>query len=151
MALADPFNTPPFLRQARSSVASAARSEASMSFSFLQHIADFSDSDLARPAAAIASVNESPRRLPREAAWSCTLDLIARYTPLSCTPASSPLNWRTRMRIPILLALVGLALAACNANQAINPSGQADHCADDPTCNPYNPSSYAQNNIGIGR
>src|ERR1700722_8477800 len=75
MALADPFNTPPFLRQARSSVASAARSEASMLFSFLQHIADFSDSDLARPAAAIDSVNESPGRPAREAAWSCTLDL----------------------------------------------------------------------------
>jgi hypothetical protein len=55
------------------------------------------------------------------------------------------------MRIPIILAFVALVLSGCNANQAINPSGQADHCADDPTCNPYNPSSYAQNNVGIGR
>ena len=54
------------------------------------------------------------------------------------------------MRIPIILAFVALALSACNANQAINPSGQAGHCADDPTCNPYNPFSYAQNNVGIG-
>ena len=55
------------------------------------------------------------------------------------------------MRIPILLAFVALALAGCNANQAINPSGQANNCANDPSCNPYNPSSYAQNNVGIGR
>jgi hypothetical protein len=46
------------------------------------------------------------------------------------------------MRIPILLAFVALALSGCNANQAINPSGQADRCANDPSCNPYNPSSY---------
>ncbi len=55
------------------------------------------------------------------------------------------------MRIPILVALVALALAGCNANQAINPSGQANLCANDPTCNPNNPLSYAQNNVGIGR
>jgi hypothetical protein len=54
------------------------------------------------------------------------------------------------MRIPIILAFVALVLSGCNANQAINPSGQADHCANDPTCNPYNPSSYAQNTTGIG-
>jgi hypothetical protein len=55
------------------------------------------------------------------------------------------------MRIPILLAFVALALSGCNANQAINPSGGANLCANDPTCNPHNPSSYAQNNVGIGR
>ena len=55
------------------------------------------------------------------------------------------------MRIPILLACVALALAGCNANQAINPAGSAGRCANDPGCNPYNPSSYAQNNVGIGR
>ena len=54
------------------------------------------------------------------------------------------------MRIPIVLTFVALALAGCNANQAINP-GQANLCANDPSCNPYNPSSYAQNNVGIGR
>jgi hypothetical protein len=40
-------NTPPFLRQAQSQVASAARSEVSMQFAFLQQIAGFSDSGLA--------------------------------------------------------------------------------------------------------
>ncbi len=55
------------------------------------------------------------------------------------------------MRIPIVLILMAFALAGCNANQAINPSGQAILCAHDPTCNRYNPLSYAQNNVGIGR
>ena len=79
------------------------------------------------------------------------LNPTATCAKLSCAPASSPLNWRTRMRIPIILVFVALALAGCNANQAINPSGQANLCANDPSCNPYNPSSYAQNNVGIGR
>jgi hypothetical protein len=55
------------------------------------------------------------------------------------------------MRIPILLAFAAHALSGCNANQAINAAGQANVCANDPTCNPYSPSSYAQNNVGIGR
>ena len=55
------------------------------------------------------------------------------------------------MRIPILLAAVALVLCGCNANQPINPSGLAGRCANDAACNPYNPSSYAQNNTGIGR
>ena len=55
------------------------------------------------------------------------------------------------MRIPVILAVVALVLSGCNANQAINPSGLAGRCANDPSCNPYNPSSYAQNNVGIGR
>ena len=38
------------------------------------------------------------------------------------------------MRIPIILAFVALALAGCNANQAINPSGHANLCASDPSC-----------------
>jgi hypothetical protein len=79
------------------------------------------------------------------------LNLIAEHTKSLYAPASSPWNWRTRMRIPIILAFVALVLSGCNANQAINPSGQANRCANDPSCNPYNPSSYAQNNVGIGR
>ena len=55
------------------------------------------------------------------------------------------------MRISIILTFVTLALSGCNANQAINASGQAGPCGNDPSCNPYNPSSYAQNNVGIGR
>jgi hypothetical protein len=55
------------------------------------------------------------------------------------------------MRFHVILAVVALVLSGCNANQAVNLSGQADRCANDPGCNPYNPSSYAQNNVGIGR
>jgi hypothetical protein len=54
------------------------------------------------------------------------------------------------IRFRVILAVLALALSGCNANQPINPSGQAGHCANDPSCNPYNPSSYAQNNVGIG-
>ena len=54
------------------------------------------------------------------------------------------------MRIPLILA-VAAPLSGCNANQEVNLSGQADRCANDAACNPYNPSSYAQNNTGIGR
>jgi hypothetical protein len=45
------------------------------------------------------------------------------------------------MRFRVILAVVALVLSGCNANQAINPSGQAGLCANDPSCNPYNPSS----------
>jgi hypothetical protein len=45
-------------------------------------------------------------------------------------------------------AVAALVLTGCNANQAINPSGQAGRCANDASCDPYNPISYAQNNTG---
>jgi outer membrane biogenesis lipoprotein LolB len=70
-----------------------------------------------------------------------------------CTPTSSPLNWSTRMRFPIILAVAAFALAGCNANQAVNPSSQnasqvwAGH---DVETNPYDPTSYAQNQTGRG-
>ena len=44
--------------------------------------------------------------------------------------------------------VAALVLTGCNANQAINPSEQADRCANDAGCDPYNPISYAQNNTG---
>jgi hypothetical protein len=81
------------------------------------------------------------------------LNPIANCAKLSCAPASSPMNWRTRMRIPIILAVAALVLAGCNANQAVNPSSQppsqvfAGHYVD---YNPYDPISYAQNNTGRG-
>ena len=63
----------------------------------------------------------------------------------------APMRWEAPVRFRVILAVAAFALAGCNANQAINPSGQANLCANDPTCNPYDPSSYAQNNVGIGR
>jgi predicted small secreted protein len=44
----------------------------------------------------------------------------------------------------VILAVAAFALAGCNANQAINP------CGRDPDCNPYDPTSYAQNQTGRG-
>lgn len=63
----------------------------------------------------------------------------------------SPMSWKAAMRFRVILAVAAFALAGCNANQAINPSGLADRCPNDADCNPYNPVSYAQNNTGIGR
>jgi hypothetical protein len=84
------------------------------------------------------------------------LSLTAEYAKLSCAPASSPLNWRTRMRIiPIILAVAALVLSGCNANQEVNLSS---HRAAPgvvagpyfPDYNPYDPVSYAQNHTGWG-
>jgi hypothetical protein len=71
----------------------------------------------------------------------------------SCAPTSSPLKRRTQIRIPIILVVAALVLAGCNANQGVNPSSQepsqvfAGHYED---YNPYDPTSYAQNNTGRG-
>ena len=57
------------------------------------------------------------------------------------------------MRIPIILAVVALVLAGCNANQGVNPSSRtssqvwAGYYED---TNPYDPTSYAQNQTGRG-
>jgi hypothetical protein len=58
-----------------------------------------------------------------------------------------------RMRIPIILALAGLALAGCNANQSVNPSSRTASqvwAGQYEETNPYDPISYAQNNTGRG-
>jgi outer membrane biogenesis lipoprotein LolB len=57
------------------------------------------------------------------------------------------------MRIPIILAVVALALAGCNSNQAVNPSSQTGSqvwAGHEEETNPYDPTSYAQNNTGRG-
>ena len=52
------------------------------------------------------------------------------------------------MRIPIILAVVALALAGCNANQAVNPSSRTAPGVvagpDFPGYNAYDPTKYAQ-------
>ena len=60
----------------------------------------------------------------------------------SCALTKRTSHWRVSVVVAALL------LTGCNANQAINPSGQSGRCANDPSCHPYNPSSYAQNNTG---
>ena len=57
------------------------------------------------------------------------------------------------MRIRIILAHAALALAGCNANQGVNPSSQANSqvwAGRYEDINPYDPTSYAQNQTGRG-
>jgi hypothetical protein len=60
----------------------------------------------------------------------------------------APMSRKAPLRFCVSVVVAALLLTGCNANQAINPSGQSGRCANDPSCNPYNPSSYAQNNTG---
>jgi hypothetical protein len=53
-----------------------------------------------------------------------------------------------KMRIPIILAVAAFVLSGCNANKQVNLSS---YCAGAQDCNPYDPSSYAQNQTGRGR
>ena len=62
----------------------------------------------------------------------------------------APMSREAPVRFRVSVVVAALLLTGCNANQAINPSGQADRCANDAGCDPYNPISYAQNNTGIG-
>ena len=62
------------------------------------------------------------------------------------SPAHRPNERPTGRLVSVVVA--ALLLTGCNANQAINPSGQANRCANDAGCDPYNPISYAQNNTG---
>ncbi len=56
----------------------------------------------------------------------------------------SAANGKPHLRIPVILAAAALALAGCNANQGVNPSGQASLSAIYPNYSPYNPIEYAQ-------
>ena len=85
---------------------------------------------------------------PSAAKPSNAMIRIARKRLSECL---SPVSWKALWRFRVILTVAAFALAGCNANQAINPSGQADRCANDTDCNPYNPVSYAQTNTGIGR
>jgi hypothetical protein len=52
------------------------------------------------------------------------------------------------MRIPIIVAVAVLVLCGCDANQGVNLSSHCPGAVAD--CNPYAPTSFAQNNTGIG-
>ena len=54
----------------------------------------------------------------------------------------------TRM-FSIILAIAALGLVGCNANQGVNLLSHCPGAVAD--CNPYDPTSYAQNQTGIGR
>jgi hypothetical protein len=88
----------------------------------------------------------------REPHGNLMAKLSSASTPRSCG-GQSPLPWKAAMRFPVILAVAAFALAGCNANQAVNPSSQppsqvfAGHYE---AANPYDPTSYAQNNTGRG-
>jgi len=56
----------------------------------------------------------------------------------------SPAQGKDRTPIAAILVLAALALAACNANQSVNPSSQQNLGEIYPNYNPYNPIQYAQ-------
>jgi hypothetical protein len=58
--------------------------------------------------------------------------------------SSSPTPWKARAWLPVILTVTGLALAGCNTNQGVSPSGQANLGAIYPNYSPYNPIQYAQ-------
>jgi hypothetical protein len=86
-----------------------------------------------------------------EIATQATERVMADF-PCASTKRTS--HWRAPMsreapvRFCVSVVVSALLLTGCNANHAINPSGQADRCANDAGCDPYNPISYAQNNTG---
>src|SRR5271157_3140389 len=88
-----------------------------------------------RSAAGVRSARRAPNRH-----FDVEIEAMAK-TKITSKKAAL---WRFR----VILTVAAFALAGCNANQAINPSGQADRCANDADCNPYDPASYAQNQTG---
>ena len=44
----------------------------------------------------------------------------------------APMSWEKTVRFCVSVVVATLLLTGCNANQAINPSGQSGRCANDP-------------------
>jgi hypothetical protein len=65
----------------------------------------------------------------------------------------APMSWEAPARLRASLVVAALGLAGCNANQEANLSSRsasevfAGHYSD---TNPYDPTSYAQNQTGRG-
>jgi hypothetical protein len=66
---------------------------------------------------------------------------------LAARPIESKLEAAKMRLIRIVLVVAALVLPACNAKKEVNLSS---HCAGAADCNPYDPSSYAQNQTGRG-
>jgi len=69
---------------------------------------------------------------------------FSRVSTMRSSDCWSPTTWKGPLPIPVILVVTVFALAGCNANQTVNPSGQANLGAIYPNYNPYNPASYAQ-------
>jgi hypothetical protein len=72
----------------------------------------------------------------------------ASHRPGGRPTGLAPMSREAPVRLRVAVVVAALVLTGCNANRAINPSGQADRCANDVSCDPYDPISYAQNNTG---
>ena len=58
---------------------------------------------------------------------------------------SPSMSWKPPRRFRVIVAVAALALAGCNANQTLNPSGQAElRKVYYPNYNPYDPTKYGQ-------
>ena len=74
---------------------------------------------------------------------------MARFSCASTKRTShwpAPMSWEALVRFRVSVVVAALALTGCNANQGVNLSSHCPGAVAD--CNPYNPSSYAQNNTG---
>ena len=78
--------------------------------------------------------------------WGRVSPPLATERVMADSPAHRPNERPTGRLVSVVVA--ALILTGCNANHSINPSGQADRCANDASCDPYDPISYAQNNTG---
>jgi hypothetical protein len=65
----------------------------------------------------------------------------------------APISWEAPVWLSVSVVVAALVLAGCNANQGVNLSSRpasevfAGHYSD---TNPYDPTSYAQNQTGRG-
>jgi hypothetical protein len=58
---------------------------------------------------------------------------------------SPSMSWKAPRRLRFIVTVAAVALAGCNANQTLNPSGQAElRKAYGPYYNPYDPTKYGQ-------
>jgi|SRR5271165_4971102 len=74
-------------------------------------------------------------------------NLMAEFTCASTrrsSNCSSPTTCKAPACLPVILAVTVLALAGCNANQGLNPSGQAKLGDIYPNYSSYDPIEYAQ-------
>ena len=69
---------------------------------------------------------------------------LANASTRRSSNSSSPTARKAPAWLPVILAVTALALAGCNANQGVNPSGQANLANVYPNYSPYNPIQYAQ-------
>ena len=113
------------------------------------------------PQPAACSPLDAPSASPRKGdsldhSWRrIELKLSVRCSMRSPPPATERVmadfpcvSTKAPVRLCVSVVVAALVLTGCDANQAINPSGQSGRCANDAGCDPYNPISYAQNNTG---